>query len=114
MARKVIVEMVDDFDGESIAEETVLFAVDGVDYEIDLSALNAAALRGQFERWTAHASKVGRTTKGKAAAAKGAPAVDREQSRAIRDWARANGFDVSARGRVAVEVIEAYNKADAA
>ncbi|WP_040816333.1 histone-like nucleoid-structuring protein Lsr2 [Nocardia concava] len=113
MARKVIVELVDDYDGESTAEETVLFAIDGVNYEIDLSGLNAAALRGLFEQWTPHARKVGRAAKTKAAPGK-ARAVDREQSMAIREWARANGFDVSTRGRVPVEVMEAYDKANAA
>lgn len=50
MARKVTVELVDDF------------AADGVTYELDLSALNASSLRGVFERWTPHARKVGRTS----------------------------------------------------
>ncbi|WP_306359796.1 Lsr2 family protein [Nocardia sp. CC227C] len=112
MARKVIVEMVDDYDGQSKAEETVLFAVDGVAYEIDLSKLNAAKMRGMFEQWTPHARRVGRVPRGKAAG-KPRPAVDREQTQAIRDWARKNGFEVSSRGRVPSEVLEAYNKANA-
>ncbi|GAB0102727.1 iron-regulated nucleoid-associated protein Lsr2 [Nocardia sp. JMUB6875] len=113
MARKVIVEMVDDYDGESTAEETVLFAVDGVSYEIDLSRLNAAALRGLFEQWIPHARKVGRAAKGKASTGRTRPSVDREQTQTIRNWARANGFDVSSRGRILAEIIEAYNKAAA-
>ena len=44
MARKVIVELVDDYDGESKAEGTVVFSIDGATYEIDLSELNAKAL----------------------------------------------------------------------
>ncbi|MFB7719935.1 MULTISPECIES: Lsr2 family protein [unclassified Nocardia] len=114
MARKVIVEMVDDFDGDSIAEETVLFAVEGVDFEIDLSAANAAKLREVFEQWTPYARKLGRgRAKSTAAAApKARPAIDREQSRAIRDWARQNGFEVSTRGRVSTEILDAYNKVE--
>ena len=38
---KVITELVDDIDG-STAEETVSFALDGVEYEIDLSTPNAS------------------------------------------------------------------------
>jgi hypothetical protein len=38
--------------------------------------------------------------------------VDREQSAAIREWARRNGHKVSARGRISADVIEAYNKAN--
>ncbi|MFE3028771.1 histone-like nucleoid-structuring protein Lsr2 [Nocardia tengchongensis] len=109
MARKVIVELVDDYDGASKAEETVLFALDGVEYEIDLSVSNAAHLRGVVEKWTPHARKVGRASRGKTANAKVSPAIDREQSAAIRQWARQNGYDVSSRGRIQADVVTAYH-----
>ncbi|WP_425465871.1 Lsr2 dimerization domain-containing protein [Nocardia bhagyanarayanae] len=48
MARKVVVTVVDDFDGHSPAVEMVSFALDGVGYEIDLSEQNAARLRELF------------------------------------------------------------------
>ncbi|WP_252920646.1 Lsr2 dimerization domain-containing protein, partial [Mycolicibacterium smegmatis] len=41
MAKKVTVTLVDDFDGEATADETVEFGLDGVTYEIDLSGLFA-------------------------------------------------------------------------
>ena len=41
MAKKVTVTLVDDFDGEGAADETVEFGLDGVTYEIDLSGKNA-------------------------------------------------------------------------
>ncbi len=44
MARQIVVEHVDDIDGTPIAEgkgETIGFSVNGIDYEIDLSAKNA-------------------------------------------------------------------------
>ena len=31
---------------------------------------------------------------------------------AIREWARANGYDISDRGRISTEVQEAYEKAN--
>ncbi|MEU4321438.1 Lsr2 family protein [Nocardia fluminea] len=111
MARKVIVELVDDYDGESKAEETVLFSVDGVAYEIDLSILNAEALRGVFERWTPHARKIGRVQRSKAISAK--PAIDRDRTAAIREWARKEGIEVSSRGRISAELIQQYEKASA-
>ncbi|MFD9547103.1 histone-like nucleoid-structuring protein Lsr2 [Nocardia salmonicida] len=43
MARKVIVSLVDDFDGTSEADETVTFGIDGVTYEIDLSPVDATS-----------------------------------------------------------------------
>ncbi|GAB2706375.1 histone-like nucleoid-structuring protein Lsr2 [Nocardia thraciensis] len=110
MARKVTVELVDDYDGKSEAEETVRFAVDGVEYEMDLSVLNASKLRGIFEQWTPHARKVGRVPKGKDRSAP-RTAAGREQTAAIREWARKNGYSVSQRGRIQAEVVSAYNKA---
>ena len=42
MARKVLVSMTDDLDGETLATETVEFSPDGrTQYEIDLSEDNA-------------------------------------------------------------------------
>ncbi|WP_280241711.1 histone-like nucleoid-structuring protein Lsr2 [Nocardia abscessus] len=109
MARKVTVELVDDYDGKSPAEETVAFALDGAAYEMDLSVLNASQLRGLFEQWTPHARRVGRVRRGKS---ESRPTSDREQTQAIREWARKKGLDVSSRGRISAEVAEAYKKAN--
>ncbi|MGW4330973.1 histone-like nucleoid-structuring protein Lsr2 [Nocardia sp. NPDC004573] len=109
MARKVTVQLVDDYDGKSPAEETVDFALDGVAYEMDLSVVNASQLRGTFEQWTPHARRVGRVRRGK----NKARSVDhREQVQAIREWARREGIEVSSRGRISAEVLEAYNKSN--
>ncbi|CQD23504.1 DNA-bridging protein Lsr2 [Mycolicibacterium conceptionense] len=51
MAKKVTVTLVDDFDGEATADETVEFGLDGVTYEIDLSSKNAAKLRNDLKQW---------------------------------------------------------------
>ena len=44
MAQKVQIVLIDDIDGGP-ADETVYFSLDGVSYEIDLSAPNAVRLR---------------------------------------------------------------------
>ena len=49
MARKVQTLLIDDLDGGE-AEATVRFGLDGAEYEIDLSAKNAKALRGALAR----------------------------------------------------------------
>ncbi|MGW5518876.1 histone-like nucleoid-structuring protein Lsr2 [Nocardia africana] len=110
MAKKVIVELIDDFDGKSKAEETVSFSLDGVEYEIDLSTKNASKLRAAFEKWTGSARKVGRAPRGKAKTG-ARTAADKQQTAAIREWAKTNGYNVSSRGRIQAQVIEAYNKA---
>jgi hypothetical protein len=117
MAQKVTVTLIDDLDQEAAADETVEFGIDGVTYEIDLSAGNAEKLRDQLDVWVNHARKIsGRKSKKvlvpSAAASKSRAAIDREQSSAIREWARRNGYKVSARGRISSEVTEAYNQAN--
>jgi hypothetical protein len=101
MAQKVNIVLVDDLDG-SDADETVSFALDGKEYEIDLSAKNAQKLRDAFAPYVGHARKAAGRRRGRAAAASGASPAD------IRAWARDNGFNVPDRGRVSSEVREAY------
>jgi hypothetical protein len=110
MAKKVTVELIDDYDGKSTAEETVVFGVDGVEYEIDLSVKNAGKLRKVFEQWIESGRKVGRIPKGQSKISV-RTAVGREQTKAVREWARRNGYDVSSRGRLHASIIEAYNEA---
>jgi hypothetical protein len=107
MAKRTITVLVDDLDG-SDATETVSFAVDGVSYEVDLSAENAARLRDDFAVWTAHATRVGgrRRTGSSSSGTK-------EDLDAIRTWARSNGYEVADRGRISAKVKEAYAKAHA-
>ncbi len=114
MAKKVTVTLVDDFDGEGPADETVEFSIDGVSYEIDLSAKNAQKLRDELKPW----SEAGRRVGGVAAwpirghhRRVAGPSIDREQSAAIREWARRNGHKVSTRGRIPADVIEAFHAA---
>lgn len=58
MAKRVQVVLEDDVDG-SPADETVSFGLDGVSYEIDLSAENASALRDQLAKWIGAAQRTG-------------------------------------------------------
>ncbi|WP_181698946.1 Lsr2 family protein [Nocardia sp. GTS18] len=114
MARKVVVTLIDDFDGTSSAEETVNFELDGAAYEIDLSSTNATKLRETFDQWLPYARRVGRikTSAGRASTPGTAAASSRRNDlAAIRDWARKNGHTVSDRGRVSADLIAAYDAA---
>jgi len=111
MAKKVTVTLVDDFDGEGAADETVEFGLDGVTYEIDLSAKNATKLRNDLKQWVESSRRVGGRRRGRASSGRGRGAIDREQSAAIRDWARRNGHNVSTRGRIPADVIDAFHAA---
>ncbi|SDR76927.1 Lsr2 protein [Friedmanniella luteola] len=112
MAQRVQIILEDDYDGGE-ADETVSFALDGAEYEIDLSSENAQKLRDEFAAWIGHARKTGgrrrRVTNG--ASAKAADSDGAGSTSEIRAWAQANGHDVSSRGRVSSEVREAYERA---
>ncbi len=104
MAQKVQVVLVDDIDGGT-ADETVTFSLDGVAYEIDLSASNAAQLREAFAPWVGGGRRVGgraRTPR------RSAPRSSGGRNTEIREWARANGYSVSERGRIPAEVKAAF------
>jgi hypothetical protein len=114
VAQKVTVQLVDDVDG-SEAESTVEFALDGVDYTIDLSGDNAAKLRDALATYVASARRTGgrKRSAGKAGKTPAAPSTaDRERNQAIREWAREQGMQVSDRGRIPSEIVEAYDKAN--
>lgn len=107
MAQKTIVTMIDDLDStpiESGTGETVIFAIDGTEYEIDLSDANAQLLRDSLKTFTAAArhTKRGRPTSRSAVRSS---SVD---SSAIRQWAAKNGYEVSSRGRIPQAVQDAY------
>ncbi|MFF5174057.1 Lsr2 family protein [Micromonospora sp. NPDC000089] len=111
MAKQIIHKLVDDLDGGD-ADETVKFALDGVQYEIDLSSSNAKKLREAFAQYTAHGNKVGRggvVVGGRAARGRGGATADREQNKAIREWAKGKGKDISDRGRIPQEIVDEYH-----
>ena len=103
MARRTFVELVDDMDGGT-ADETVSFGLDGVSYEIDLTAENAAELREAFGVWAGKARRVG----GRRIAGKSRSGEDTAK---IRAWAQEHGYSVGDRGRIPTEVRQAYKDA---
>ena len=112
MAKKVTVTLVDDFDGDGPADETVEFSIDGVTFEIDLSAKNAKKLREDLKQWIDAGRRVGGRRRGRSGGpGRGRASIDREQSAAIREWARRSGHKVSTRGRIPAEIIDAFHAA---
>lgn len=107
MAQKVLVSLVDDLDGSN-ADETVEFGLDGVSYQIDLATKNADKLRKALAAYVDHGRRSG--GRKRRSAGGGSPSADREQNQAIRAWARENGYEVSERGRIPTEVVEAFHK----
>lgn len=111
MAQKVTTHLVDDLTGDTIEEggKTVQFSFDGNHYEIDLSDDNADALREAFADYVAAARKVtGRNNRGSVGSK---PRSNPDELAKIREWAAANGHEVSSRGRISQSVKEAYDAA---
>jgi hypothetical protein len=105
MAQKIHVTLVDDID-QTPADENVTFGLDGINYEIDLSADNAEALRAALAKYIGAGRRAGGRAirgRGPAAAPKGKSDVSE-----IRAWAKENGFDVHERGRIQAEIRNAY------
>jgi hypothetical protein len=113
MAQKVM--LIDDLDGSEGAE-TITYTVDGQEYEIDLSEENAEKFRTALAPFIEKSRTVERPAimtlapvrTGRRQRSGGSGRDDISQ---IRAWAEAQGLDVSARGRIKKEIIDAYDQA---
>lgn len=102
MAQRVVTLLEDDFDG-SKANETLSFALDGVEYAIDLNDAHARELREAFSRYTKAARKTGRRARTTRPASSNA--------REVRLWAVEQGLPVNTRGRIQADIMEKYEAA---
>ena len=109
MAQKVQVLLVDDINGAEAAE-TVSFSLDGVSYEIDLTAENAKKLRNDLSTWVGHGRRSGGRKSSRRATTSGG--TRRGDLGAVREWARNNGHKVSDRGRISADILAAYDQAN--
>jgi hypothetical protein len=106
MVQKVQVTFVDDLDG-TVASGTTSFALDGKDYEIDLSDSNADKLRSALAPFIAPARRAGGSRRG-SSPGRSSTGRSREETQAMRDWLRSNGYTVKDRGRIPSELEQAY------
>jgi hypothetical protein len=110
MAQKIQTLFIDDIDGGE-AEGTVRFGLDGTEYEIDLSAKNADALRKALARYVDAARRAPGSTarrpgrSGRRASANGLNTTE------VREWAKAQGIEVKDRGRVPAELVVKFKAA---
>lgn len=111
MATKTVVELVDDLDGKRLGEgkgESIVFHIDGVEYEIDLSNQHAKQLRKSLQLYVEAGRRVGgrRRRGGHMRRVETGP-----DARAVREWAHSRGLEVSDRGRIPREIIDQYQAA---
>lgn len=101
--------LIDDLDGSKGAE-TIRYAFDGKEYEIDLSERHAEQFRKALSSYVEASRKVGQPPP-RRTRRQGAGKTSRTDIPQIRAWAVANGYKVSERGRIKREIIEAYDQA---
>jgi nucleoid-associated protein Lsr2 len=107
VAKRETITLVDDLDGGT-ADEQIEFALDGKSYEIDLSAANSARLREALAPYVSAARRITGRRRGSSAPSR--PSSDREQNKAIREWAEQQGMTISERGRIPAHILEAYHR----
>lgn len=109
MARVKVTKYTDDLDGVSEANETVQFSLDGEDFEIHLTTEHATEFRATVTEFTGSARKAGAPRKKPSNGTKGhTPAVDRAENARIRAWAAKQGFVLPPRGRIRIDVRNAF------
>lgn len=108
MATVEVTELTDDLNGD-VAHQTLTFSYGGDTYALDLSNLNYGNVSRQIasmEQKYARLVKAARRVTPKRTSTGGEAAQ-------IREWARANGFEVGARGRLHSDILAAYEAANA-
>jgi hypothetical protein len=114
MAQRTVIRLVDDLDDTEIVEgagQTVVFALDGRQYQIDLTNEHADEMRAALERYVRAARKVGgRQSRAGVTSTKSAASVD-YSPQAVRAWAKAKKIEVSPRGRIPQSVVDQFRAA---
>jgi hypothetical protein len=108
LAQRTQITFTDDIDGSN-AEGTVAFALNGAQYEIDLSKRNADKLAKAFAPYVEAGRKVSNRPSARTSRAAGVP--KRHDQSAVREWARGQGLEVSSRGRIPADVLAKYEAA---
>ena len=119
MAKKIVVEYVDDLDGTSLASDdvhTVEWSWRGVDYVIDTSATNLDKIENGkvpfakvLKSSTRRGGRRSPAQKRRTAESNNAAAGISERA-LIRAWAREQGYLVGDRGRLSAEIVAAYRE----
>lgn len=119
MAQRTITQLIDDIDGKELKAgdgQTVTFAVGNASYEIDLSQKNLDKFYDALTPYMENGRKISgrRPAIGpqSTGAGRGAARADKEQLQAVRDWARGQGMEVSSRGRISKQIMDAFQAAN--
>jgi hypothetical protein len=117
MAQRVVTILTSDISGKEIESgqgETVSFALDGTSYEIDLTKKEADELRGALKNYVALGRRASPSRPSVGRRGNGGNGSGRtpEELAHVRAWAKENGHEVSERGRIKREVLDAFDAAN--
>src|SRR5690242_8866878 len=106
VAQKIQTLFIDDIDG-SVAEGTVRFGLDGAEYEIDLNAEHAKALRAALGSYVGAGRGCGGIARrpvrgGRRGSSSGLNTTE------VREWAKSQGIEVKDRGRVPADLVSRF------
>jgi hypothetical protein len=112
-------EFVDDIDGKPLDVEdvnVVQWAWLGVEYEFETSTANLDRIengRLPVSTLLAKSRRTGGRKKSpsQSSASKPATSAGGTDTKAIREWAQQNGYEVSDRGRIPANIVEAFTSA---
>ena len=110
MAQQFHVRFIDDLDGTDLGDKanTITFAFEGKDYSIDLSDANADTFREAMKPYI----NAGHRVAGSKIKTSRRSTTSANETKRVREWARSDGYDVSDRGRIPAEVMQAYTAAN--
>lgn len=114
MARKTVTHYYSDLSGDEIesADTTISFGLEGVSYDVDLTANEQQELRDLLARYVevARASDA-ESSRRRRRHASSQSGRGETSAKDIREWALANGYAVPDRGRIPALVREAFDAA---
>ncbi|MPZ93280.1 MAG: Lsr2 family protein [Actinobacteria bacterium] len=107
MSTKTVTVLTCDLHGDDTRSiETVPFAVDGTEYELDLCRKHAREVRSTVKPYTEAARLMKRARNGRRRPYKSMTVEPNVPT--VRAWAQSNGYEVNSRGRIPAFVMDAY------
>lgn len=112
MAQHVQTVMIDDITGKEIPDgegQTIRFAFQGYEYEIDLDSKGAAKFNTVIQHYIDHGRRIGKSSN--VTPLRRSPKNSDLDLSAVRAWAESNGYEISSRGRIKGEIVDAFKAA---
>ncbi|MEI5584868.1 MULTISPECIES: histone-like nucleoid-structuring protein Lsr2 [unclassified Agromyces] len=107
MAKRIVETLIDDLDG-SEADRTIAFSIDGEGYAIDLSSANAGKFEAALAPFIDAARRTSSNRSSGGARRRAGGGGGGADTKDAREWLRANGHQVSDRGRIPAPLLELY------